>query len=213
MQLIRRLYDRFSSLFRELAKFGTVGAAAFVVDFGGTNLLRYGVQLGPLSSKVFATVLAATLAYLANRYWTWRHREQTGLAREYFLFFVLNGIGLLISLLIIGFVEYTLKMADPLSYNISLIIGTALGTLFRFWSYKKWVFLPPELPPVDPHTGLPKTGEESPHRPHQGSEGVVPPPPGAPGIRLGDPARLNGDGNHATFSPPASPPPERATRP
>ncbi|MEU8269583.1 GtrA family protein, partial [Sphaerisporangium sp. NPDC049002] len=148
MQLIRRLYDRFSSLFRELAKFGTVGAVAFVVDFGGTNLLRYGVQLGPLTSKVIATVVAATLAYLANRYWTWRHREQSGLAREYFLFFVLNGIGLLISLLIIGFVEYTLEIVDPVSYNISLIIGTALGTLFRFWSYKKWAHVGP--PTRDP---------------------------------------------------------------
>ncbi|GAA1517978.1 GtrA family protein [Sphaerisporangium rubeum] len=156
MQLIRRLYDRFSALFRELAKFGTVGALAFVIDFGGTNLLRYGVQLGPLTSKVGATVIAATFAYLANRFWTWRHREKSGLAREYFLFFVLNGIGLLISLLIIGFVEYTLGWTDPLSYNASMIVGTALGTLFRFWSYKKWVFLPPELPPVDPHTGLPE---------------------------------------------------------
>jgi putative flippase GtrA len=158
VQLIGRLYDRFSSLFRELAKFGTVGAGAFVIDFGGTNLMRYGVHLGPLTSKVIATVVAATLAYVANRYWTWRHREQTGLAREYFLFFVLNGVGLLISLLIIVFVEYTLQMRDPLSYNVSLIFGTALGTLFRFWSYKKWVFLPPGMPPVDPHTGLPDSG-------------------------------------------------------
>ncbi|GII61322.1 membrane protein [Sphaerisporangium krabiense] len=159
MQLIRRLYDRFSSLVHELAKFGVVGAVAFVIDLGGTNLMRYGAEQGPLASKTIATVVAATFAYLANRFWTWRHREKSGLAREYFLFFVLNGIGLLISLLIIGFVEYTLNMRDPLSYNISLVIGTALGTLFRFWSYKKWVFLPPELPPVDPHTGLPQAGD------------------------------------------------------
>jgi putative flippase GtrA len=159
VQLIHHLYDRFSALFRELAKFGTVGAIAFVIDFAGTNLLRYGAHLGPLTSKVFATVIAATFAYLANRFWTWRHREQSGLAREYFLFFVLNGIGLLISLLIIGFVEYTLGWRDPLSYNASMIVGTGLGTLFRFWSYKKWVFLPPELPPVDPHTGLPEVSD------------------------------------------------------
>ncbi|MFC4586557.1 GtrA family protein [Sphaerisporangium corydalis] len=190
MQPIRRLYDRFSSLFRELAKFGTVGAVAFVVDFGGTNLVRYGAHQGPLTSKAVATVFAATLAYLANRYWTWRDREQTGLAREYFLFFVLNGIGLLISLLIIGFVEYTLKMGDPLSYNISLIIGTALGTLFRFWSYKKWVFLPPGLPSVDPHTGLPETGDDPSHEPSPDTAGAAlaprptpipaPEPPGTP---------------------------------
>ncbi|MET8156150.1 GtrA family protein [Sphaerisporangium sp. NPDC005289] len=169
MQFIRRLYDQFSSLLRELAKFGIVGAVAFIVDWGSTNLLRYVVELGPLTSKTFATVLAATLAYLANRYWTWRHREKSGLAREYFLFFVLNGIGLLISLLIIGFVEYTLKMTDPLSYNISFFIGTALGTVFRYWSYKKWVFLPPELPPVDPHTGLPEAGPADEQPPQRGA--------------------------------------------
>ncbi|MEO3808746.1 GtrA family protein [Sphaerisporangium sp. B11E5] len=174
MQLIRHLYDRFSALFRELAKFGTVGAVAFVIDFAGTNVMRYGVHLGPLTSKVFATVIAATFAYLANRFWTWRHREQSGLAREYFLFFVLNGIGLLISLLIIGFVEYTLGWRDPLSYNASMIVGTALGTLFRFWSYKKWVFLPPELPPVDPHTGLPEVAAERQQEPKRPQSTHVP---------------------------------------
>lgn len=144
-----------------MAKFGTVGAAMFFIDLGATNLLRYGLGQGPLSSKVIATVIAATLSYVANRYWTWRHRENSGLAREYFLFFVLNGIGLLISLLVIGFVEYTLELQTALAYNISIIVGTGFGTLFRFWSYKKWVFLPPGLPPVDPHTGLPEAGPET----------------------------------------------------
>ncbi len=161
MQLLRRAYERFEALLRELAKFGTVGALAFVIDLGCTNLVRYGLDQGALTSKVFATVIAATFAYVANRYWTWRHREQSGLAREYFLFFVLNGIGLLIALLIIGFVEYTLKLHGPVAYNIANILGNGLGTLFRFWSYKKWVFLPPDLPPVDPHTGLPEAGPEA----------------------------------------------------
>jgi putative flippase GtrA len=156
VELLRHVYRRFAALVHELAKFGTVGAIAFVIDFGATNVLRFGLHWGPLTSKVIATVLAATFAYLGNRFWTFRHREQSGLAREYFLFFVLNGIGLLISLLIIGFVTYTLGLHDVLSYNIAQILGMALGTLFRFWSYKKWVFLPPELPPVDPHTGLPE---------------------------------------------------------
>nr|WP_221473357.1 GtrA family protein [Planomonospora venezuelensis] len=126
---------------RELAKFGTIGAIAFVIDFSGTNLLRFGLDWGPLTSKVIATVVAATFAYLGNRYWTFRHREQSGLAREYFLFFLLNGVGLLISMLVIGFVTYTLGLDDPISYNAALLVGTALGTLFRFWSYKRWVFL------------------------------------------------------------------------
>ncbi|GAA3444281.1 GtrA family protein [Planomonospora venezuelensis] len=141
MQFLRHAYERFAVLARELAKFGTIGAIAFVIDFSGTNLLRFGLDWGPLTSKVIATVVAATFAYLGNRYWTFRHREQSGLAREYFLFFLLNGVGLLISMLVIGFVTYTLGLDDPISYNAALLVGTALGTLFRFWSYKRWVFL------------------------------------------------------------------------
>ncbi|MFJ2031574.1 GtrA family protein [Streptosporangium sp. NPDC087985] len=152
MQFLRRGYERFTTLVHELAKFGVIGAIAFVVDVGGFNLLQYGLHWGTLTSKVIATTVATSFAYLGNRYWTFRHREQSGLAREYFLFFLLNGIALLIGLLCIGFTRYTLELTDPLSINIANLIGIGLGTLFRFWSYKKWVFLaatevvPEELP-------------------------------------------------------------------
>ncbi|MEU4536117.1 GtrA family protein [Streptosporangium sp. NPDC023825] len=165
MEFLRLAYRRLAELARELAKFGTIGAVAFVIDTGGTNLLRFGVGWGPLTSKVIATIVAATFAYLGNRYWTFRHREQSGLAREYFLFFVLNGIGLLISLLVIGFVTYTLGLQDVLSYNIALLTGTALGTLFRFWSYKKWVFLP-GTPPDEPAGAVPGTPPSRPATPN-----------------------------------------------
>ncbi|MEO3790384.1 GtrA family protein [Nonomuraea sp. B10E15] len=152
MDFAKRLYERFASLLHELAKFGSIGAIAFLIDTGAYNLFLLGVGLGPLTSKVFATTISATFAYLGNRYWTFRHREQSGLGREYFLFFLLNGIALLFGLLVIGFTTYTLHLDDALSANIANIIGVGLGTLFRFWSYKKWVFLeatepiPVELP-------------------------------------------------------------------
>jgi putative flippase GtrA len=141
VRLIRSAYERFASLVHELLKFGTVGLIAFVIDVGGSNLLYLGVGLGPQTSKVIAFTLATSFAYTGNRLWTFRHREQSGLAREYFIFFLLNGICLLISLLVIGFVTYTLKLTDALSYNIAQLSSIALGTMFRLWSYKKWVFL------------------------------------------------------------------------
>lgn len=163
LRLLLAFYRRFAGLFLELAKFGTVGAVAAVVDIGGSNLLRFGVGLGPLTSATISVTAATTVAFLGNRYWTWRQRERSSLAREYFLFFVLNGIGLLIALLCLGFTEYTLKLHDPLAYNLSKnVVGLGLGTAFRFWSYKKWVFLPPGDPAVDPRTGLPRA-------PHAGS--------------------------------------------
>lgn len=152
MRFVRGLYHRFSSLLHELTKFGAVGGLAFLIDTGAFNLFQLVVGLGPMTSKVFATTISTTFAYLGNRFWTFRHREQSGLGREYFLFFLLNGIALLFGVLVIGFTAYTLKLEDPLSLNIANIVGVGLGTLFRYWSYKKWVFLeattpiPAELP-------------------------------------------------------------------
>jgi putative flippase GtrA len=149
------LYRRFAMLIHELAKFGVIGAAAFLITWVGTNVLHFGLGVGPLTSNAIATVVAATFAYAGNKFWTFRNRSDSGLGREYFLFFVLNGVGLLIQLLCIGFVHYTLHMQGRVPYNAALIVGIVLGTLFRYWSYKKWVFLPPQLPAVDARTGLP----------------------------------------------------------
>ncbi|MET8861516.1 GtrA family protein [Nonomuraea sp. NPDC049421] len=152
MTFAKRLYERFASLVHELAKFGSIGAVAFVLDTSLLNLFNVVVGLGPLTSKVVATTISTTFAYLGNRFWTFRHREQSGLGREYFLFFLLNGIALLFGMLTIGFTTYTLGLHDTLSFNIANIVGVGLGTLFRYWSYKKWVFLeatepiPVELP-------------------------------------------------------------------
>ncbi|MEU7896914.1 GtrA family protein [Nonomuraea sp. NPDC049152] len=156
MEFLKRAYKRFVQMVHELAKFGTIGGIAFLLDMGATNLFRFGFGWGALFSAVLATCISATFAYVGNRFWTFRHREQSGLAREYALFFLLNGIGLLIALIFIGFTTYTLGLYDPLSYNIAKIIGVGFGTLFRFWSYKRWVFLAPEDPPVEPSTGLPE---------------------------------------------------------
>ncbi|GAA3981539.1 GtrA family protein [Actinomadura viridis] len=163
MNLLSRLYQRFAHLVRELAKFGSVGAVAFVITMALSNVLHSGLGMGPLSSNAIATVVATTFAYAANRYWTFRHRDRTGLGREYVLFFALNGVGLVITQLFIGFTHYVLGLTGPLPYNASLVVGTGVATLFRFWSYKKWVFLPAEAPLVDPASGLPEAPARTPN--------------------------------------------------
>jgi putative flippase GtrA len=139
--LTRRLYERFRMLIHELAKFGVVGGIAFLVTEVGTNLLHFQVGLGPITSNVIATIVATCVSYAGNRYWTFRHRVgMDNLAGEYSLFFILNAIGLAIQLACIGFTYYILSLTDKFSYNVALLLGIALGTLFRFWSYRKWVW-------------------------------------------------------------------------
>jgi putative flippase GtrA len=152
VSLIADLKSRFAHLIHELAKFGSVGAIAFVITIGLSNLLK---GTGHAKAFAVATVVATTFAYFANRFWTFRHTEQSDMRREYVLFFVLNAIGLVISELFILFTYYTLDLHDAISYNISMIVGTGVATLFRFWSYKKWVFLAKVQPAPAPVESLP----------------------------------------------------------
>jgi len=141
---------RFEGLLQQIAKFGVVGLVALVVDVGLFNLLRFAGGEGPLydkplTAKIVSVIVATTVAYIGNRIWTFSDRGRTGVAREYLLFFVLNGIALGITLSVLWFSHYALGLTSPLADNISAnIIGLGLGTLFRFWSYRKWVF--PEVP-------------------------------------------------------------------
>ncbi|MFD0904458.1 GtrA family protein [Actinomadura sediminis] len=153
------LKRQFEHLVHELAKFGSVGAVAFVITMVVSNVLHAGFDVGPMTSFLVATVVATTFSYLANRYWTFRHRDRSGVGREYVIFFGLNGVGLVITQLFIGFTIYVLRLEGPIPYNTAMIIGTGAATLFRFWAYKKWVFLPVDAPPVDPASGLPEPAD------------------------------------------------------
>jgi putative flippase GtrA len=135
------MYVTFEHLIHEIAKFGIVGAAAFVLTIALSNGFHFGLNLGPLTSFSLATAIAAVASYFANRHWTWRHKVDTGIGRELPLFLLLSIIGLAISDIPVGVSEYILGLHSPLAYNISsTLIGTALGTVWRFWSFRRWVF-------------------------------------------------------------------------
>ena len=145
--MLRSLYahlaGRVAATFHELAKFGTVGALAFVVDVGIFNLVLH-LTNKPLTSKIISTVVAATLAYILNRAWSFRHRQRSSVHREYSMFFILNGVGLLIAVSCLGLSHYVLGLDSKLADNISANgVGVGLGTLFRFWSYRRFVWAAP----------------------------------------------------------------------
>ena len=143
--LLRRLYGQVDHLVHEVMKFGIVGLIALVFDVGLFNLLMFSTH-SPLygkvlTAKIVSVAVATTVAYFGNRYWTFRHRGRTSFGREYVLFFVLNGVGLLISVSVLWFSHYALGLTSALADNISAnVVGLALGTIFRFWSYRRWVF-------------------------------------------------------------------------
>jgi putative flippase GtrA len=141
---MRTLYARWQVIVHEVAKFGIVGAINTVIDFGIFNLLRAGFDVGPLTSSAVALTIAATSSYFMNRHWTFRHRARSGLGREYSLFFMLNGIGLGLQLSCIAISHYGLDLDSLLADNIAKAVGLVIGTIFRFTTYKRWVFMSAE---------------------------------------------------------------------
>ncbi len=140
MTALRGLYVRFRQLIHEFAKFGIIGVGGLIITNVGYALLHsHGV--GPVSSATIATIIATIVAYIGNRYWSFAHRERTSVPREGLIFVVLNGIGLLIQDAVVAFNSYVLhlehhKVAEFLALNI----GIGLATIFRFWSYRKFVW-------------------------------------------------------------------------
>lgn len=140
------LYRSFDHLIHEIAKFGVVGAVNYVIDVALFNVLVTTVfDHKPLTSKTISTVVAATSSYFMNRHWTWKNRARTGLIREYGLFILLSAVGLAITLACLAFGEYVLNQHSLIARNFwGNIVGVGLGMVWRFWSFKKWVFLEPE---------------------------------------------------------------------
>ena len=143
---LRVLYD---TLAREVAKFGTVGALAFVLDTVLYNVLVFGVPGAvdgplagqPLVGKVVSASVATVFSWLGNRLWTFRHRRRAAVAHEFGLFLVFNAVGLAIALACLGFSRYVLDLHSQLADNIAGNgVGLVLGTLFRFWAYRTFVF-------------------------------------------------------------------------
>lgn len=147
--LVDRLHSAVNVVYREMVKFGTVGALAYLVDTYVYNLLRTGVwpveeaplAHKPLLSKVVSVAVATVVAWLGNRYWTFRHRRRATIQAEFVLFVVMNVGGLAIALGCLWFSHYMLDLTSALADNISgNVVGLVLGTLFRFWAYRQFVF-------------------------------------------------------------------------
>ena len=141
MPRMASLYRRFADLIPELAKFGVVGLIGTIIDLGGAAYLHVHMGLGPMVSKALSITAATIVTYLGSRFWTFRHRVNQALLREGILFAVLNLVGLAIAEVVIAITTYGLDLKSELAYNAASVVGTGLGTIFRYFSYKKWVFL------------------------------------------------------------------------
>jgi len=146
------LPQRLRTLAPEVVKFGIIGGLNVVVNAAVFNLLLLLPVFanGELKAKVLATAVAIVSSYFMNRHWTYRDRDKSAVHREFILFVGFNLAGLAIELAVMGITKYWLGMTDRLALNVALFIGLALGTVFRFFTYRTFVFLHTAEPVTEP---------------------------------------------------------------
>ncbi|MDK1475763.1 GtrA family protein [Streptomyces sp. 549] len=137
----RSLRSRLRRLTREASKFGTVGAVGFLVNVLVFNLCINVFQLASVRSGVIATAVAICTNYVGNRYWTYQDADKKRVRREAALFLLFSGVGMVIENGVLALSHYGLGHTSALADNIAKnVVGMGLGTVFRFWSYRTWVF-------------------------------------------------------------------------
>ncbi|MDH6121946.1 GtrA family protein [Kitasatospora sp. GAS204B] len=134
------LTQRLRGVSGEVMKFAVVGLGGIVVNFGVSNAMIHATHWAPVRCSVIGTVVAILVNYAGYRYWVYRDSDAASRRREITLFLVFSGIGLLIENGTVWFTTYTLGMTGTLALNASKMAGTGVATLFRFFSYRTWVF-------------------------------------------------------------------------
>src|SRR5688572_10027422 len=124
-----------------MIKFGVVGLAAFVIDLGLANLLWQTVLSDKVTTaKIISGAVATLFSWVGNRQWTFRRRRSRPAHHEVALFFGVNIVALGIAAVTLFVSHYGLGFESRLADNVATIVGIGIGTLFRFWAYRKLVF-------------------------------------------------------------------------
>jgi putative flippase GtrA len=150
MPSARMLTERLRRLAPEAFAFGVIGAANTALYLAITYVA---MPIGAVKATVIATVVTTTLAYFANRYWTYRHHTKTALRREYTLFFGFNLVGMIIQSGAVAIAKYGVGLNEADHRMLIMFVtlfAAGVATIFRFWAYRTFVFL---KPPVDGHEG------------------------------------------------------------
>ncbi|MEU1491271.1 GtrA family protein [Streptomyces sp. NPDC005776] len=134
------LRARLDLLAREVAKFGVVGAVGLVVNIAVSNLLWRYTDIPTVRAGLMATFVAILFNYVGFRYWTYRDRDKTGRTRELTLFLLFSAVGAVIETGVLYAATYGFGWDTPVQSNVFKIVGIGIATLFRFWSYRTWVF-------------------------------------------------------------------------
>ncbi|MEU6791141.1 GtrA family protein [Nonomuraea wenchangensis] len=110
----------------------------------------------PVTAKVIAVLVATIVSYMLNREWSFGTRGGRERHHETALFFLISGVGLVLSSVPLWISPYVFLLETPdvslvtqeiADFMSAQVIGTLIAMVFRFWAFRKWVFPDEEAPP------------------------------------------------------------------
>jgi putative flippase GtrA len=144
---VRKVLLWLSDQVRPFLKFGAVGIVALLVDIGLFNAI---LQLEgaavedsylPLIAKVCSVSVSTIVAWLGNRWWTFRSSRHKRFLLELLEYALVALGGMAIAVTCLWISHYLLGFTSILADNISAnVVGLVFATAFRYLLNRYWVF-------------------------------------------------------------------------
>jgi putative flippase GtrA len=150
---------------REAVKFIVSGGICFAI----TVVINYALKATifgdkPVTALTIATIISTIVSYVLNREWSFRTRGGRARHHEATLFFLVNGVGVVINDIPLLISRYVLQLRVPdvsrpvqeiADFLSGIIVGTLLAMGFRLWAYRKFVFPHADARPRKPSPSQP----------------------------------------------------------
>lgn len=137
--LQRFLGDRLARMAAQFLRFGTVGAAGFVVDTAVVYALRG--TIGIYGAGAAAYVVAASFTWVFNRIWTFRGAQSMAPGRQWMVFLATQSVGFVVNRGVFA----VLVTVSPLcaAYPVlAIAAGVMAGMFLNFAAARRFVFGP-----------------------------------------------------------------------
>lgn len=135
--LERLLGVRWAGLAMQFLRFGTVGAAGFVVD----TAVVYGLRgmVGIYAAGAAAYVAAASFTWVFNRLWTFRTAARTHAGRQWAVFLATQSLGFVVNR---GIFAVLVTFSDFCATYpvVAIAAGVAAGMFLNFAAARRYVF-------------------------------------------------------------------------
>lgn len=128
----------FKDLAEQFLKFGVVGAAATVIDYGFLMLLSQVAGWQPLPASIVSFLISLVFNYVASMHYVFTRRDDISRRRELTLFVTLSVVGLVLNSMLI-WAGTELLGNGPLEVTLAKLLANLVVGVWNFSSRKHWL--------------------------------------------------------------------------